>query len=243
MSKFFVKSGDFAPGVIRVRGEDCAHIRKVLRLGEGDLLTLCDGEGKDFLCEITAVGKEEIVTRILSSSRSESEPSVLCALFMALPKGEKMEYILQKSVELGVGLVVPVTSERCVVRLTPPEGQKKRERWQRIAEAAAKQSGRGLVPPVSAPVPFETALSMMALYQNKAVCYEGERSVSLSSCLQENMKDFAFLVGPEGGLSPKEIELCKKRGFSTVGLGKRILRTETAPLAVLSIVLYVTHNL
>jgi 16S rRNA (uracil1498-N3)-methyltransferase len=188
------------------------------------------------------VGKEENVTRILSSSRSESEPSVLCALFMALPKGEKMEYILQKSVELGVGLVVPVTSERCVVRLTPPEGQKKRERWQRIAEAAAKQSGRGLVPPVSAPVPFETALSMMALYQNKAVCYEGERSVSLSSCLQENMKDFAFLVGPKG-VFPEGNRAVQKEGLFTVGLGKRILRTETAPLAVLSIVLYVTHNL
>jgi 16S rRNA (uracil1498-N3)-methyltransferase len=243
LPKFFVSPKDIASDAIRITGEDCTHIRKVLRQKEGDRLTVSDGCGRDYICEITAVKKEEIITRIIASSPSVSEPAVRCGLFMALPKGEKMEYIIQKSVELGVSSIVPVACGRCVVRLSPVEGKKKQDRWQRIAEAAAKQCGRGIIPQVTEPVSFEQALFMMESYQNRAVCYEGEKQFSISAYLREDMAELAFLVGPEGGFDADEIALCQKKGVSCISLGRRILRAETAPLFVLSVFLYVTHNL
>lgn len=243
MPKFFVNLNDINSDTIHIKGADCTHIRKVLRQRVGDKLTVCDGRGLDYTCQITDIEKEEITTRIIASSPSQTEPSVNCALFIALPKGEKMEYIIQKSVELGVNLIVPVACGRCVVRLNPNEGKKKQDRWQRIAEAAAKQCGRGVIPNVAEPVSFEEALLLMEGYQNRAVCYEGEEQLSISSYLREDMVDFAFMVGPEGGFDANEIALCQKKGVSSISLGPRILRAETAPLFVLSVFLYVTHNL
>lgn len=243
MPKFFVNADDISSDIIRIKGEDCSHIKKVLRRKAGDQLIVCDGVSLDYVCEITSVEKEEIITKVITSSPFLTEPDARCGLFMALPKGEKMEYIIQKSVELGVSSIIPVACSRCVVRLDKGEGKKKQVRWQRIAEAAAKQCGRGMVPQVSEPVSFIEALSMMEGYKNRAVFYEEEKQLDISSYLQENMEDFAFFIGPEGGIHPDEIALCHEKNIPCLSLGRRILRAETAPLFVLSVFMYVTHNL
>ena len=236
----------FVPGTIAevasLTGEDAAHVACSLRMTPGEALTLCDGAGTDYFCTITSVTPGEIQLRVDRSEPSRSEPSVSVTLFQGLPKGEKTEWIIQKSVELGTARVVPFAAARSISRPDGSSAQKKAQRWQKIADEAAKQSQRGILPRVDAPVSFEDALRMAQSFPRTLVLYEGG-GTPLRELLQDTPAEIALFVGPEGGFDPEEIEALRAQGAAIATLGSRILRTETAPLAALSAIMFATGNL
>ncbi|MDR3643634.1 MAG: 16S rRNA (uracil(1498)-N(3))-methyltransferase [Clostridia bacterium] len=239
MPRFFVSG--FEGGTAVVTGEDARHIAKVLRMRIGEKLTLCDGRGEDCLCEITGVG-EAVTLRVLSREPSKSEPTVRVTLFQALPKAEKMEFIVQKCTELGVCSIVPVLTQRCVSR---PDGralESKEARWRKIALEAAKQSGRGAVPAVLHTMDFDQALASLASMERAVMLYE-LGGIPFSQAISPDMREVGILIGPEGGFEESEAAAAKAAGISVAGLGLRILRTETAPLCALSVVMFATGNL
>lgn len=238
MPRFFVTKEQITPEGITISGEDAKHIGKVLRAKCGEEITVCDGAGMDYQCEITAVG-ETVETKILSSQPSQSEPSVEVTLFQGLPKGEKMELILQKCVELGIHTIVPVATEFSIVKLDKKE-EKKIQRWQKIAEAAAKQSGRGRIPTVERVMNWKEALSAASQLDGAMIPYEKEQERGLRAFLQDfcGKRTMGIFIGPEGGFSEQEIAMAQQAGIVPVTLGKRILRTETAGMTALAIALY-----
>ncbi len=238
MPRFFVTKEQITPEGITIFGEDAKHIGKVLRAKCGEEIIVCDGAGMDYQCEITAVG-ETVETKILSSRSSQSEPAVEVTLFQGLPKGEKMELILQKCVELGIHTIVPVATEFSIVKLDKKE-EKKIQRWQKIAEAAAKQSGRGRIPSVERVMNWKEALSAASQLDGVMIPYEKEQERGLRSFLQDfrGKRTMGIFIGPEGGFSEQEIVTAQQAGIVPVTLGKRILRTETAGMTALAIALY-----
>ena len=175
MPRFFIPAGDRPPadgGQVWITGPDAVHIRRSLRMREGETLFLCDGEGTDYFCELAGFEGEGVLFRVLYHTPTALEPDTAVTLYQGLPKGEKMDWILQKAVELGAGEIVPVVTARSIVRLKPGEGEKKRERWQRIAAEAAGQCGRGRIPLVSRPLPFAEAAARLA-GEPALVFYEG----------------------------------------------------------------------
>lgn len=238
MPKFFVPSENISGGFITIDEENSAHIGRVLRMKCGDRITVGDAAGADYECEITELG-ERVVCRVLDMTRNASEPNISVTLYQALPKGSKMEYIIQKTTELGIVKIVPCALSRCVVRLDKKEGEKKAARWQKIAAEAAKQSGRGIIPEVSVPITFARALKELKTHGNAFVPYEGEKIGRLRDVLTKNKSaDIAFMIGPEGGFSPEEIAALEAENIPPVTLGPRILRTETAGEATLAMVMY-----
>lgn len=224
-----------------ISGDDARHISKVLRMKKGDEITVCDMNGTDYLCSISDFSKTEVFFDILSKSPSETESEIKVSVFQALPKSTKMDYIIQKCTELGVYEIYPVSLNRCVVRLDEADAKKKTERWQAVSEAAAKQSMRGIIPEIHTPLKFSEAIFKLKEFDLCFVCYENEKETSLKSVLENanpDIKNVAFLIGPEGGISDEEADFIKQNGIVTVSLGKRILRTETAPTAVLAAVNY-----
>lgn len=242
MPKFFVNEGQIKNGLISITGDDVAHISRVLRMSPGDLLNVCDGVGYDYNVRIREAGKAEIVTEILEKYPCLAEPKVEAVLFQCLPKQGKMEYIIQKTTELGIAKIVPVHSKRCVVK--PTERLADRiKRWQKVALEAAKQSGRGVVPKVLEPVGFEEAIAHMLELEKAFMLYEEEENNRIKSVLQEDFKQIGFIVGPEGGFDESEAAFAKEKGILPVTLGKRILRTETAGAAVLPIIMYSQNDI
>lgn len=242
MPRFFV---DTAPAGDRVTltGEDARHIARSLRMQPGEALTVCDGGGRDFDCEIETVEAEAVCVRVVGSHASRGEPSVDAALYMALPKADKMELIVQKAVELGVREIVPVFTARCVSRPDRRALAKKIERWSKIAAEAAKQCGRGRIPRVRDAMTFEEAVSEAAKADAPLFLYEGERENGLRQALRRApFATAALLVGPEGGFAAEEAEAAGAAGLWSVSLGPRILRCETAPLAALAAVMYESGN-
>lgn len=239
MPRFFVRevSGQTA----RVEGEDAKHITKALRMREGERLTLCDGRGTDYLCEIVELG-QSVIARVLAFSPSKAEPSVRAVVFQALPKADKMDFIVQKCVELGAFSVVPVLTGRCVSRPDPRALEAKTVRWNRIALEAAKQSGRGVVPRVQPAVAFEEALRQLSRMERAVLFYE-RGGVPFLEAVAGVAAEAGFLIGPEGGFEEAEVEIARRAGVFIAGLGPRILRTETAPLCVLSALMATTGNL
>lgn len=221
-------------------GEDGRHIAKSLRMKQGENLTLCSPSGTVHNCVVEKVEGDFVGVRILSSEQSETEPSVKVTLYQALPKGDKMEFIIQKAVEIGVTEIVPVISSRCVSRPDQKSLSKKILRWQKIAKQAAMQSGRGIVPKVKDAVPFEKGVENAK--GEKVIFYElgGE---SVRDILSEKQKEISIFIGSEGGFSGDEVDLVLKNGGRKATLGKRILRAETAPLVALSVIMYETNNL
>ena len=221
-------------------GEDGRHIAKSLRMKQGENLTLCSPSGTVHNCVVEKVEGDFVVVRILSSEQSEAEPSVKVTLYQALPKGDKMEFIIQKAVEIGVTEIVPVISSRCVSRPDQKSLSKKLLRWQKIAKQAAMQSGRGIVPKVKDAVPFEKGVENAK--GEKVIFYElgGE---SVRDILSDKQKEISIFIGSEGGFSGDEVDLVLKNGGRKATLGKRILRAETAPLVALSVIMYETNNL
>lgn len=244
MPKFFVCPDGFSGNTIRIHGRDAKHIAVVLRKKPGDHLSVCNSEtGQDYLAIITALSPAEVLLTPLSEEQSVGEPSIDLALFLCFLKGDKMEFVIEKSVELGVSKIVPVFSERCIVRLDDAAIKKRHERFKKTAEAAAKQCGRGRIPELSLPISLSEAPAQMALFDQRAVCYEAEKTCSFRDLPLKEARRFALLTGPEGGFSAEEVALLAKGGVPSVSLGPRILRAETAPIAALTILLYETHNM
>ena len=208
MPRFFISEENIACGKISISGEDVNHIKNVLRLERGDSLTLCDGNKKDYIVEIESFETCRILTNIVRIEDNRSEPTVEVILFQGIPKSDKMDLIIQKSVELGVGKIYPVITERTIVRLgSQKDIDNKLKRWQRISLEAAKQCGRGIIPEVKNPVSFKKALSLAGSAQLGLIPYEKETAKSLKHYLRSgNIESVSVIIGPEGGFSEKEIE-------------------------------------
>ena len=241
MPKFFVTQDKITENQIIIDTEDVAHISRVLRLGIGDHVTVCDSQGTDYETEIAEMEQKQIVCSITEKRASESEPNIKVTLFQGLPKASKMEYIIQKTTELGISEIVPVKLSRCVVKIDNKKDEKKKlDRWQKISEAAAKQSGRGIVPQISEIMTLDEVIKSSKEFDLFFVPYECEEQKTLKEVLlsRSDIKTVGFIIGPEGGFDPAETEKLRENGIDTVTLGKRILRTETAGEAVLAMTMY-----
>ncbi len=237
MPRFFVQSHAIQGDSITIVGSDASHISRSLRMKVGESVTVCDMQKTEYDCQIAAITAEDVTLSVLASKPSQNEPPYRAKLYMALPKADKMELIIQKAVELGVSDIIPYRSERSVVKLDEKGGAKKQERWQKIADSAAGQCGRGILPTVHAPVSFDEALKDAQGSPLCFLCYEGEDGLTLKNLLQrypQAPESVAFFVGAEGGIARDELQKCREAGVLSVGLGNRILRCETAPLFVLS---------
>jgi len=236
MHRFFADKSAFSQNAATITGEDVAHITKVLRLKEKDSIILCDGEGTDYECSINTIDKTCITADIVNTYPNEAESGISITLYQGLPKSDKMDLIIQKCVELGVDAIVPVETARCVAKIKDDE--KKRIRWQRIAEEAAKQCGRGIIPKVGNAISFDKAIAQK--HDLKIMPYECERQANLSNTLAGADKNctIAVYIGPEGGFEQAEADFAAKADVKTVTLGKRILRCETAGIATVSAIMY-----
>ena len=225
-----------------ISGEDAKHIGTVLRMKAGDLAVLCDGEGEDCLCRIAAVDKDYVEFNVLDRQRNEAEPSLFVTLYQCMPKGDKMDFIVQKAVELGVGRIVPVVSKRCVSRPDEKSFAKKIQRWQKIAEEAAKQCGRGKIPQIGEQREFKAAVTEYPPNKTGILFYECG-GVQLSEIVGKSTAEIGIFVGSEGGFEIEEAELAQKHGIVAATLGKRILRCETAPVVALAVLMNLTGNM
>lgn len=243
MLRFFVEPCQIeeADRRIRIIGGDVNHIKNVLRMAPGEELWLSDGEEKEYYCSIESLDKEEILCRIHYVQEPAYELPGKIILFQCLPKGDKMEWIIQKAVELGASEIVPVESRRCVVRLDEKKAAKKTQRWQQIAEGAAKQSKRMKIPKVHEPVNFSQALSYAGEMDVKLIPYELQKGMKETRGVLAQIRpgqSVGVFIGPEGGFEENEISAAVKAGAVPITLGKRILRTETAGLALLSVLMF-----
>lgn len=238
--RFFGESGG---GCAIITGEDAKHISTVLRMKPGELVVLCDNNKTDCLCEIVSENKELVELKVLDSRQNDAEPNVHITLYQCLPKSDKMDFIVQKAVELGAFKIVPVLSKRCVSRPDGKTAAKKIQRWQKIAEEAAKQCGRGYVPRVGELTELKAALKGFSASDIGILFYEcgGERLRNIVS--GDNKKKIGIFVGSEGGFEQEEAELAASCGIRLGTLGTRILRCETAPLAALSVLMNLTGNI
>ncbi len=240
MPRFFVEEIPGKQAIIT--GPDAKHISRVLRMRTGEVITLCDQKGFDYSGIIVEISSASILVDITEKSPSVSEPSVRIHLFQAMPKSDKMEWIIQKSVELGVCDITPVFTRRCVSRPDEKSMQKKLERYQKISLEAAKQSGRGRVPVIHEALSLEDALSQMAGYA-LPLCFYERADVPLKRVFEQSAETISIFIGSEGGFEEWEAEKAAKAGCRLVSLGPRILRCETAPLAALSAILFASGNL
>ena len=229
---------------MQITGRDAHHIIDVLRMAPGDRLQVVADDGVSFVGEVTAVNSNSVTVTAREILRETHEPDVRISLLQGLAKGEKMEFIIQKAVEIGVTDIFPVAMEHSVVVLDSSKAEKKVERWQKIAEAAAKQSKRDSIPVVHEVMTLDQILQK-GKWDLLLVAYESENQVSLKEALQahKEAKTVGVIIGPEGGLSNEEVEAARKQGGIAVSLGRRILRTETAGLVAATAILYETDNL
>lgn len=221
-------------------GDDARHIGRSLRMRLGDIITVCHDK-TDYSCRILRISDEVIELDILSSEPS-SEPSIDLVLYMAVPKLDKLELIVQKATELGAVKIVPVLTQRCVSRPDAKQFSKKRERLERIALEAAKQSGRGIVPEVSDIISLKECVDQMRELDLGLICYE-KGGKPLNEFEYEGKSSIGIFIGSEGGFDCEEVQLCEKAGIEAVWLGTRILRCETAPIAAISIIMNLTSNM
>lgn len=237
MSKFFIPRENINENCLIINGEDVNHITKVLRLSVGDEIVCCDGMGNDYSAKITEYDKKEIRCAIIEKTKAVTEPELKVILIQGIPKAAKMDYIIQKTTELGISEIYPCEMSRCVAKI---ENNKKIERWQKIAREAAKQSGRAVIPTVHDPINISGAIEVLKNADIAFVPYECEEESYLRPVLTNSVspKTVAFMIGPEGGFDKSEIDKITDNGIHTVSLGKRILRTETAGEAVLAMVMY-----
>lgn len=240
MHKFFIDKKNISGEKLYITGDDVNHINKVLRLNAGNNILVCDGYGHEYTSKIIDINKKEIICKIIDEFDNLSEPPVMVTLFQGLPKAQKMEYIIQKSVEIGIFKIQPVITQRVVVKTDGKDITNKLQRWRRISEEAAKQSNRGIIPEVPEPIAFEEAIEAVKSLDLSIVPYEKEKATGLKKILQykQNVKNVGVMIGPEGGFDELEIDKCIKAGVIPVTLGPRILRTETAGIAALSMILY-----
>ena len=226
-----------------ITGGDASHISKVLRMKQGDLAVICDGQGSDLLCRITSAAESAVELEILDRGKSLGEPSVKLRLFQCCPKSDKMDFIVQKAVELGASEVIPVISKRCVSRPDEKSAAKKRERWQRIADEAAKQCGRGRIPTVGGTVSFDEAVRMYDPESCGIIFYECGGKALRDIVTSPDIGAIDVFIGSEGGFEKYEVELAEKAGIVPATLGTRILRCETAPVAAIAVLMNLTNNM
>ena len=241
MYRFFVEDNIFSGNDIRISGSDYNHIKNVLRMKKGEEVLISDGNDREYLCSIHEYTEDEVILNIEDIMGTSRELSAKITLFQGLPKGDKMEQIIQKTVELGVSEIVPVAMKRCVVKLDDKKAGKKIERWNGIALSAAKQSKRGIIPEVREVMTFKEALKMASDMDACLVPYENAEGIEGARKLVDSMKDkksIGIFIGPEGGFDESEIELALENGAKTLTLGRRILRTETAGMTMLSILMF-----
>lgn len=246
MPRFFIKNKQIRGTTIEILGEDVKHIKNVLRKQIGDNLEICDQDTrKSYMCKIEKIENENILANIIEELQ-DYENKVKVDIYQGLPKADKMELIIQKSVELGVNAIIPVEMKRCVVKLDAKNESKKIERWQKIAESAAKQSGRNTIPQVKNIHTIKDLINIKDEYDAIIVCYENEKTNSLKKelkSIKEMLKakseiKIAVVIGPEGGLEEKDVEELQQNGAKIVTLGNIILRTETVALNILSVIMY-----
>ena len=246
MPRFFVRNEQVKEKTIEILGEDIKHIKNVLRKQIGDKLEICNQDTKkSYICEIERLEDKSILTKIIEELKKDDN-KISVDIYQGLPKADKMELIIQKSVELGVNAIIPVAMKRCVVKIDTKDETKKITRWQKIAESAAKQSGRNTIPEIKNVINIEKVNQLIKEYDSVIVAYENEKENTIKHellKLKEKVKTnnkikIAIVIGPEGGLEEKDVELLKQNGAKIVTLGNIILRTETFALNVLSIIMY-----
>lgn len=241
MQQFFAEPSWIRENKIYMQGADVNHIKNVLRMKPGEDVRVNDGRGKTYLCCISSYEEQTAVLDILKELDSDTELPSRIILFQGLPKGDKMEWIVQKAVELGAYSIVPFAAKRSVVKLDEKKAVKKQARWQLIAKGAAEQSGRGIIPEVSTVRTFAEALGMAGELDVVLIPYELEEGMKETARVLENIEcgqSVGIFIGPEGGFEEEEVERAKEAGAYAITLGKRILRTETAGLTTLSVLMY-----
>ena len=242
MPRFFMAGTNFKGGMAIIRGRDAEHVR-VLRLRPGEDLVICDAQGTDYKCRLVSADPEQVEAEVIEVVKCPAEPSVAVTVLCGLPKGDRTDYIIQKCVEAGASEIVFFDCERCVAKPETPE--KKLERWQRIAEEAAKQSGRGIIPQVGWVGEFAQALDAAVKKDLGLFMYETGEREALNAVLEANkaISTAAVITGPEGGFAEFEAKLARICGLHVCSMGERILRCETAPIVALTAVMYATGNL
>lgn len=242
MYHFFVSPDQIGEREIRIEGSDVNHIRNVLRMTIGEQISVSDGQqGKEYRCEITLLEEDCVTAKIMWAQEADTELPSKIYLFQGLPKSDKMELIIQKAVELGVYEVIPVATRRAVVKLDKKKEESKRKRWNAISESAAKQSKRTIIPEVTSVMTFAEALKYAADLDVKLIPYELAEGMEETRRIISKIKpgnSVAVFIGPEGGFDESEIALAEDAGVKPITLGKRILRTETAGMTVLSVLMF-----
>lgn len=256
MPKFFVPTNQIEKDKIVIQNDDVNHIKNVLRAKVDDKIDICDyNTSKNYVCKIEEIEDKVIRCKIIEEIDSNVESEVKVSIFQGIPKADKMELVIQKSVELGAYDITPIEMKRCIVRIKENDKEKKITRWQKISEVASKQCGRNYIPKINAIGKIYTIIEQIKEYDVVLVAYEEEKENTLKDeikNLRENLKDYclsnenkikiAVLIGPEGGIDKEEVNALEKSGARIITLGKRILRTETVALNILSIIMYELEN-
>ncbi len=245
MYKFFVEPEQIVEDTVFITGEDVNHIVHVLRMKKGEQVLVSTSNDREYLCEITALEEEAVQLKLLDVYGSNRELPIEVTLYQALPKGDKMETVIQKMVELGAVRIVPVVTKRCVVQLDQKKAAKKVARWNAISEAAAKQSKRNKIPEVTMPMSFDDALLDAKKLEAALIPYENAEGMEQArSMVDESAKkrSLGIFIGPEGGFTEQEIEKSQLNGVKPISLGHRILRTETAGMMLMSVIMFATDQ-
>ncbi len=240
MQRFFVNS--IYDNKITIKGEDKDHIVKSLRMKPNEVLVVCDGSLNDYVCKIEEIKKDEVTLCILERLKNKSEANINIHLYQAVPKFCKLDFIIQKSVELGVKSITPFLSRYCVAQINLKNAEHKINRFKKIARQAAQQSGRGIIPCVNNVLNFNEVLKDIKKFDFNILFYEYGKN-KLNSIKLNNKKDIAIIIGSEGGFCEEEVNLAAEQGVLIGSLGSRILRCETAPVCAISVLMYITGNL
>lgn len=241
MYHFFVTPAQIADGYAVITGQDVNHIRNVLRMKPGEQVGIRDGISRNYICELETIGAEEIRARIMSADEDSSELPARLYLFQGLPKGDKMEFIIQKAVELGAYQIIPVSTRRAVVKLDKKKEESKVKRWNAIAESAAKQSGRMVIPEVTGVMTLKEAFAYAGEFDKNLIPYELAEGIAETKEILSGIgpgMQVGIFIGPEGGFDVEEVEQAAAAGVRPITLGRRILRTETAGMTALSILMF-----
>ena len=241
MHHFFVSPNQIDDKYVTITGGDVNHIKNVLRMKVNEELLISNGQDKDYYCKIEAISDDEIKALILDEEFEGTELPTELYLFQGLPKSDKMELIIQKAVELGVKEIIPVATKRCVVKLDNKKEASKLKRWQAISESAAKQSRRTIIPEVSSVVTFKEAINRAKEFELGIIPYENFKDMKETREVLEKVQKgikIGIFIGPEGGFEESEVQYALENGIHPISLGKRILRTETAGLAILSVLMF-----
>lgn len=240
MQRYFIAKEQFHPASVQITGDDVHHLLKVMRAKLGDKVICSDGLSREAIVKIIEVHKEVITASIIEELAMDHEPSAEVWIAQSLPKLDKLETVIQKCTEIGASRVIPFSSERTVVQYDEKKQAKRHERWSKIAKEAAEQAHRNRVPMIDTPMSWKQLLKLVPDVQLALICYEKDTHNTFKTILEQNspLKKILIIVGPEGGFTTQEIEQAEAAGCHTIGLGKRILRTETAAMVALTCILY-----